>query len=126
MTLQSPQTYQAHSRQGFPPLADEFVSVEDQDLQDLAGELDQEEDMTMDDGADSDESEQSGAENDVVDEVALLTPAEQKALAESIRPIRLTLIKLHKLAYKLVHSTTLLLPAWKEKYMQRPDKTTDE
>jgi hypothetical protein len=53
--------------------------VEDQDLQDLAGKLDQEEDMTMDDGADSDESEQSGAENDVVDEVALLTPAEQKA-----------------------------------------------
>jgi hypothetical protein len=82
-------------RQFDPPKknVDEFVSVEDQDLQDLAGELDQEEDMTMDDGANSDESEQSGAENDVVDEVALLTPAEQKALAESIRPIRLTLVK---------------------------------
>ncbi|KAG0692503.1 hypothetical protein DFH29DRAFT_784482, partial [Suillus ampliporus] len=48
-----------------------------------------------------------------VDEVALLSAKKRKKLARSIRSIRIALIKLRKLAFKILHSTTILLPAWK-------------
>ncbi|KIL63967.1 hypothetical protein M378DRAFT_50919, partial [Amanita muscaria Koide BX008] len=47
----------------------------------------------------------------VDEDVAL--PAEERAeLDESIRPLRLILVKVRKLAYKIVNSSTILLPAW--------------
>ncbi|KAG1729541.1 hypothetical protein EDD22DRAFT_788839 [Suillus occidentalis] len=49
-----------------------------------------------------------------VDEEMLLDHEEHLELAANIRPIRLLLVKLRKLAFKIIHSTTILLPAWKE------------
>ncbi|TFY78228.1 hypothetical protein EWM64_g5785 [Hericium alpestre] len=46
-----------------------------------------------------------------VDEVAELTADEKKELEKSILPVRLVLVKLRKVSYKIVHSTTKLLPA---------------
>ncbi|KAG1852385.1 hypothetical protein C8R48DRAFT_611932, partial [Suillus tomentosus] len=43
-----------------------------------------------------------------VDEVALLSENERAELMRNIHPI-----KLHKLTFKILHSTTILLPAWK-------------
>ncbi|KAG2345884.1 hypothetical protein BDR05DRAFT_848196, partial [Suillus weaverae] len=34
------------------------------------------------------------------------------ALDKDIRPVKLALGKLRKLAYKIIHSTTIMLPAW--------------
>ncbi|KAF8232632.1 hypothetical protein L208DRAFT_1271077 [Tricholoma matsutake] len=59
----------------------------------------------------------SGKDNDSldgwVDEVEALTLEEHKNLEESIWPVKRMLVKLQKLAFKLVHPTTILLPAWK-------------
>ncbi|KAG1791478.1 hypothetical protein EV424DRAFT_1265938, partial [Suillus variegatus] len=47
-----------------------------------------------------------------VDEVKLLDKKEQAALNKEIRPVKLALVKVPKLAYKTIHSTTIILPAW--------------
>ncbi|KAG2341486.1 hypothetical protein BDR05DRAFT_845595, partial [Suillus weaverae] len=47
-----------------------------------------------------------------VDEVAQLSDDEHLELQRNIRPIKLVLVKLRKLSYKLINSTTILLPAW--------------
>ncbi|KAG2085761.1 uncharacterized protein F5147DRAFT_527794, partial [Suillus discolor] len=47
-----------------------------------------------------------------VNEVLLLPEAQAAELRTNIRPVKLVLLKLRKLTYKLIHSTTLLLPAW--------------
>ncbi|KAF9537059.1 hypothetical protein CPC08DRAFT_612058, partial [Agrocybe pediades] len=49
-----------------------------------------------------------------IDEMAALSVAEREVLAKSIRPVRKVLVKIRKLAFKVINSTTLLLPAWKE------------
>lgn len=68
-----------------------------------------------------------------VDEVANLSPAERAGLHKTLRPVKLVFVKvgnmtthlnnadmsayhvvqLRKLAFKIIHSTTLFLPAWK-------------
>ncbi|KAG2112271.1 uncharacterized protein F5147DRAFT_527450, partial [Suillus discolor] len=48
-----------------------------------------------------------------VNKETLLNHNERLELAANIRPIRLLLVKLQKLATKIVHSTTILLPVWK-------------
>ncbi|KIK35580.1 hypothetical protein CY34DRAFT_34635, partial [Suillus luteus UH-Slu-Lm8-n1] len=47
-----------------------------------------------------------------VDEVSLLPEWERNELQREIQPVKLVLVKLHKLAYKLIHLTTVLLPTW--------------
>ncbi|KAG2744007.1 hypothetical protein P692DRAFT_20704388, partial [Suillus brevipes Sb2] len=50
-----------------------------------------------------------------VDEVGdKLDPDERLALEKSILPVKLALVKLRKLAYKVIHSTTIVLPAWRK------------
>ncbi|KAG0696295.1 hypothetical protein DFH29DRAFT_791569, partial [Suillus ampliporus] len=49
-----------------------------------------------------------------VDEVALLDQDERIELQRDIRPVKLVLLKLRKLSYKLINSTTILLPAWRK------------
>ncbi|KIK22155.1 hypothetical protein PISMIDRAFT_103021 [Pisolithus microcarpus 441] len=79
----------------------------------------------------NDEQSATGIDNDEgwVDEIELLTPEELEELEEAILPVKLALAKvsirfwaysyanycfqLCKLAIKLVHSTTILLPVWK-------------
>ncbi|KAG2109988.1 uncharacterized protein F5147DRAFT_772829 [Suillus discolor] len=46
-----------------------------------------------------------------IDEVELLSEHERKQLWQQICPIKLVLVKV---AFKLIHSTTILLPAWHE------------
>ncbi|KAG2030877.1 hypothetical protein BDR03DRAFT_810762, partial [Suillus americanus] len=82
------------------------------ELEDLARDLHDEERQTIDEnpnkGTDDDDSDEGW-----VDEVQALTDEECKKLQVGIKPLRHMLVKLCKLAYKLIHSTTLLLPAWK-------------
>ncbi|TRM62978.1 hypothetical protein BD626DRAFT_358107, partial [Schizophyllum amplum] len=40
--------------------------------------------------------------------------AEEADLKDSLRPVKFMLVKLRKLAFKIINSTTILLPAWKE------------
>ncbi|KIM51946.1 hypothetical protein SCLCIDRAFT_67000, partial [Scleroderma citrinum Foug A] len=49
-----------------------------------------------------------------VDNVEVLSDVEQHQLQASICLIRLAVGKLHNLAFKIVHSTTIVLPAWRE------------
>ncbi|KAG2104739.1 uncharacterized protein F5147DRAFT_579790 [Suillus discolor] len=64
------------------------------------------------------EEEDAGIGDDIddndgfVDEVELLDNQEQTVLQKDIRPVKLALAKLRKLAYKIIHSTTIILPAW--------------
>ncbi|KAG2050835.1 hypothetical protein BDR06DRAFT_827993, partial [Suillus hirtellus] len=49
-----------------------------------------------------------------VDEVNLLSGYERKQLEHGICLVKLVLVKLHKVAFKVINSTTILLPAWHE------------
>ncbi|KAI0653750.1 hypothetical protein C8Q70DRAFT_879145, partial [Cubamyces menziesii] len=47
-----------------------------------------------------------------VDEVAELTLEEQEEFEREVRPVKMVLVKMRRLAFKIVHSTTLIKPAW--------------
>ncbi|KAG1846710.1 hypothetical protein C8R48DRAFT_556707, partial [Suillus tomentosus] len=47
-----------------------------------------------------------------VDEMEQLPACERQAVRKSVGPIRFVLVKPCKLAFKIIHSTTKLLPAW--------------
>ena len=90
----------------------------DSELEELSAEMDEEAGVT--DEVDNDDG--------LVDEVELLDEKEQVALNKEIRPVKLALVKVsaqqkkthrsqlmpqvHKLAYKIIHSTTIVLPVW--------------
>ncbi|KAG2031924.1 hypothetical protein BDR03DRAFT_819787, partial [Suillus americanus] len=74
----------------------------DMELEELS--TDMEEDTEMMDEVDNDDG--------FVDEVELLDETERAALKKEIRPVKLVLVKVRKLAYKTIHSTTIILPAW--------------
>ncbi|KAG0692110.1 hypothetical protein DFH29DRAFT_818224 [Suillus ampliporus] len=48
-----------------------------------------------------------------VDESTNLMAHEQEELHNNLQPVKLMLVKLHKLAFRIVHLSILLLPAWK-------------
>ncbi|KZV81576.1 hypothetical protein EXIGLDRAFT_576533, partial [Exidia glandulosa HHB12029] len=63
------------------------------------------------------EEEQSAEADDAdgwVDELEEMGEAERFIHEDDIRPVRLALIKLRRLASKVLHSTTKLCPRWKE------------
>ncbi|KAG2343800.1 hypothetical protein BDR05DRAFT_883590, partial [Suillus weaverae] len=85
------------------------------ELLDMAGDMSDEDKVTIAENGNSDpNAEDVDDEDGWVDETNKLTPHEHTALEMNICPIRLMLVKLHKLTFKIVHSTTLLLPAWKD------------
>ncbi|KAI6097184.1 hypothetical protein F5141DRAFT_1011488 [Pisolithus sp. B1] len=47
-----------------------------------------------------------------VNEVSLMTAEEQAGLEHKIHPVQLALAKVCKLAFKIIHSTTIVLPTW--------------
>ncbi|KIK93137.1 hypothetical protein PAXRUDRAFT_89817, partial [Paxillus rubicundulus Ve08.2h10] len=49
-----------------------------------------------------------------MDKLEELTTQELEQPECTTHPIRLALFKVRELAYKIVHSTTILLPAWQE------------
>ncbi|PPQ90517.1 hypothetical protein CVT25_014406 [Psilocybe cyanescens] len=50
--------------------------------------------------------------DDWINERLALSEVEQEALDKSVLPVQLLLVKLRKLSYAIIHSTTLLLPEW--------------
>ncbi|KAF8523879.1 hypothetical protein BU17DRAFT_6007, partial [Hysterangium stoloniferum] len=47
-----------------------------------------------------------------IDEVELLNEEECLEFETTILPVKLALVKLQNLAYKIIHLTTIVLPAW--------------
>ncbi|KAG1846707.1 hypothetical protein C8R48DRAFT_616145 [Suillus tomentosus] len=93
----------------------ESLDSTEQDLQDIAGDIDIEDEATIVANGDGDPSADDADNTEGwIDEVNELDDFDRDALEENIRPIKWVLVKLRKLAYKIIHSTTLLLPEWKE------------
>lgn len=104
--------------------ANELLDFGDEDLDDPSDEEIASEGMS----GDADEDNADGW----IDEVENLSEDERGALEESIRPVKLILVKvcvainnspvimqlmptkLRRFSFKIINSTTLLLPAWKE------------
>ncbi|KAI0743017.1 hypothetical protein C8Q80DRAFT_1065845, partial [Daedaleopsis nitida] len=51
--------------------------------------------------------------DDEVDAMQDMTAEEREQFMEDVRPVKLVMAKLRKFAFKVIHSTNLLLPAWK-------------
>ncbi|KAI0355815.1 hypothetical protein OH77DRAFT_1360058, partial [Trametes cingulata] len=51
----------------------------------------------------------------LIDELASMSDEEREEFLENVEPVRTVLVKagLRKVAFKIVNSTTLLLPAWR-------------
>ncbi|KAG6809581.1 hypothetical protein H0H92_015686, partial [Tricholoma furcatifolium] len=64
---------------------------------------------------DDDAPDEDNDENIWVEKDAELTEEERAELNDAIRPVRLVLVKLRRLAFKMINSTMKLLPAWKAK-----------
>jgi hypothetical protein len=110
--------------------SDDELNEEEAELLNLAKDSETEE-LTTDkeNGGNDEEIEEEDDLEDWVDEVAALTPEEREMLEDDIRPVKMVLVKvshkryftqlrlnlsqLRKLAFKIVHSSTILLPAWK-------------
>ncbi|GLB43472.1 putative protein dimerization activity [Lyophyllum shimeji] len=90
------------------------LSDEELALRELEAGLDEEEEA-MKDAEGDDESEDPDDEDleEWVDEIDALTTEERKTLHLAVLPVRRVLAKLRKLAFKIINSTTILLPAWK-------------
>ncbi|KAI0653302.1 hypothetical protein C8Q70DRAFT_877488, partial [Cubamyces menziesii] len=60
----------------------------------------------------------------LLDELSSMSEADRVAYLESVQPVRMVLVKLRKVAFKIVNSTTLLLPSWRKTLadLQLPDK----
>ncbi|KAJ8474625.1 hypothetical protein ONZ51_g7088 [Trametes cubensis] len=63
-------------------------------------------------------------EEGLLDELSSMSEADRVAYLESVQPVRMVLVKLRKVAFKIVNSTTLLLPSWRKTLadLQLPDK----
>ncbi|KAG6913256.1 hypothetical protein DXG01_008365 [Tephrocybe rancida] len=88
------------------------TSAEDQELDELENEADFEEDMLQDLDDEEQEPQPNDDLSDWVDEAAEMTPDELAELQEAVKPVRLLLVKLRRLSFKIINSTTILLPEW--------------
>ncbi|KAJ3513031.1 hypothetical protein NMY22_g15162 [Coprinellus aureogranulatus] len=83
-----------------------------------------------------DDDSQDDLENSTegwVDERELMDEDEKDGLDASILPVRLAILKLRRLSYAIIHSSTILLPLWsaietmvKEKALRRYELDDDE
>ncbi|KIM54106.1 hypothetical protein SCLCIDRAFT_61116, partial [Scleroderma citrinum Foug A] len=83
-------------------LAKEFAEEEAAYLEKIASNVNDE------------ETDEDDNDNGLVDKTSNLTDAQWIELDRSLRPVKLALVKLCKLAFRIIHSTTIVLPAWKE------------
>jgi hypothetical protein len=89
---------------------DKTQDVLDQELYTLAAGIEEEELQTQ---AELEDDEPDDNVNDIVHQWELnMDDDEQDSLHADLRPIRLLLLKLRKLAFKIIHSTTIILPVW--------------
>ncbi|EIW54247.1 uncharacterized protein TRAVEDRAFT_81735, partial [Trametes versicolor FP-101664 SS1] len=88
---------------------------DERELLELVQEMESEEITTQAEMAAGDgEEDESDNADDEVDGMAELTDEERAQFEREVLPVKLTMAKLRKLAFKIVHSTTKLLPVWKE------------
>ncbi|TFY82867.1 hypothetical protein EWM64_g1152 [Hericium alpestre] len=59
------------------------------------------------------EVEDGDDEDGLVDETTVMSASEQSDFHHAVVPMQVVLVKLRKLAYKMIHSTTKILPAWR-------------
>ncbi|TFY73141.1 hypothetical protein EWM64_g10871, partial [Hericium alpestre] len=101
--------FDAKSKHGAPDSEAELMP----ELEEIEDELEEEEAQArIEDAIESGEVDPKNGEG-LVDEVAEISADEQKELAKNMRLVRLVLGKLRKITFKTLHSTTILLPAWK-------------
>ncbi|KIJ95065.1 hypothetical protein K443DRAFT_77205, partial [Laccaria amethystina LaAM-08-1] len=100
--------------------SNEELSAEEKELLALSAGIDDEELAMADEMMAETEEDDRLIDEDLneldewIDEVSnKMTDEERLVLAANIRPVSCVLVKLRKLAFALVNSTTLLLPAWK-------------
>ncbi|KIM42536.1 hypothetical protein M413DRAFT_70091, partial [Hebeloma cylindrosporum] len=88
----------------------------DCELHGLAGDIDTEDQQTRETLLEHvTEAGDVGKDDNVegwVDEMAALSQAHREVLQELIRPVSMLLVKVRKISFKTINSTTLLLPAW--------------
>ncbi|EJF62534.1 hypothetical protein DICSQDRAFT_12056, partial [Dichomitus squalens LYAD-421 SS1] len=48
-----------------------------------------------------------------VDEIATLTDEQREEFEAKVRPVKVALVKIRKISFKIVNSSTKLLPAWR-------------
>ena len=92
------------------PSLDELGAAALEDV-DLGVEDDDEDDD--DEGEDVPSSEEEDDVDDGIDEMEQLTDKEKQTLIEDTKEVRGTVSKLRNLAFAIIHSSTLSLPAWK-------------
>ncbi|KAG1777141.1 hypothetical protein EV702DRAFT_970247 [Suillus placidus] len=94
--------------------ADEVLSRAEEDMQEFTTDIEWEDQITVAENRDGDpNSDKFDNTEGWVDEMSELMDVKRKELQTNIQPIRLLLVKLRKLAYKMIHSMTLILPEWK-------------
>ncbi|KDQ58887.1 hypothetical protein JAAARDRAFT_127421 [Jaapia argillacea MUCL 33604] len=91
--------------------AEGALDAVEEELLRLAAGIDLKEMTTIAEGRNKGDQEIDDVDS-LVDKTASLTADEHAALQEEVAPVRLVLIKLWKFAFKVIHSTTKLLPAW--------------
>ncbi|KAI0684077.1 hypothetical protein BC835DRAFT_1250855, partial [Cytidiella melzeri] len=96
--------------------ADNTRNATEASLRELAAGLDVEEaSMTGPDIEAGMEDSIEGGIDDVegwYDEVQELSERERDELDETVQPVKFVLVKLRKLSFSIIHSSTILLPAW--------------
>ncbi|KDQ51822.1 hypothetical protein JAAARDRAFT_198884 [Jaapia argillacea MUCL 33604] len=84
------------------------LSGDNDSIPPLAYDSDDEEDGTDDDIDQDDEDEGE------VDELEVLDTGAQEKLLQATQEVRTTLTKVHQLAFAIIHSTNMALPAWQQ------------
>ncbi|KAH9920499.1 uncharacterized protein BXZ73DRAFT_52132 [Epithele typhae] len=92
-----------------PGEGEDAATEEDEDAEDGDDEDDEDEEEDTEDGLE-------GIMDEVewVDDMSGMTPGELRDFRSNLRPVRLMLTKLRRLAATIRKSTTILLPAWKK------------
>ncbi|KAF8811030.1 hypothetical protein BYT27DRAFT_7008351, partial [Phlegmacium glaucopus] len=92
---------------------DEILDKATAELLELAKNIDIEDLETQAAGLNDDgEGGQADSTDGWIDERLELSDVEREELDNSVLPVRLLLVKLRKLSYAIINSTTLLLPKW--------------
>ncbi|TFY61175.1 hypothetical protein EVG20_g7153 [Dentipellis fragilis] len=97
--------------------ADAELTNAERELQQLAEDLNLEDLQTQREkaaaavGEGDDFGEEDDDDHDLVDETREMPASERIELEKSILPVKLVLLR--KISFKIIHSTTILLPAWK-------------
>ncbi|KAK2463721.1 hypothetical protein APHAL10511_004472 [Amanita phalloides] len=81
-------------------------------IEELSKELEHEEEATTAKTEGVDAKEAANNNEGLIDLTEEMEPKEHVVHEEHICPVKLVLVKLRKLAFKIINSTTILLPAW--------------